>query len=110
MNEDRPGPTATTIYSFDSENRLTNVTEYTGPVPTPEAMAARPTPAFSFEHDAQKGLFRLTWADGTVEVYRDRPARHLVVEPDPATGAMKPVLKRGNPTYLYLCREDRESR
>ena len=50
------------------------------------------------------------WADGTVEVFRDKPARHLVVGPDPATGEMKPVLKRGNPTYLFLCREDREIR
>jgi hypothetical protein len=39
-----------------------------------------------------------------------QPIRHLVVEPDPETGELKPVVERGSPTYLYLCREEREVR
>jgi hypothetical protein len=65
------------------------------------------TPAFTFEHDAAQGVFRLRMADGTVEVFRDKPARYLCVEPDP-TGVMKPVTKYGRPVILYLCREERE--
>ena len=49
-------------------------------------------------------------ADGTVEVWRDNPARFLCVEPDPETGAMRPVVQLGRPVYLYLCREEREVR
>ncbi len=63
-------------------------------------MELRQTPTFAFEHDAEKGIFRLTWADGKVEVFRDKPARHLVVEPDPETGEMKPVVKCGKPDVL----------
>ena len=69
----------------------------------------RPAAAFGFEHDAANGLFRLTSADGTVEVFRDKPTRHLCVEPDEA-GAMRPVTRHGRPVFLYLCREEREVR
>jgi hypothetical protein len=66
--------------------------------------------AFAFEHDCQKGIFRLRPSDGEVEAFRDKPVRHLVVEPDAQTGEFRPVVKRGQPTYLYLCREEREVR
>ena len=69
----------------------------------------RPAAAFRFEHDAAHGVFRLTFSDGTVEVFRDKPARQLRVEPD-ETGEMRPVVKHGRPVYLYLCREEREVR
>jgi hypothetical protein len=62
------------------------------------------TPAFEFEHDKRNRLFILTWPDGRTESFRDNPVRHLVVEPDPETGEMRPVIKRGQPAYLYLSR------
>jgi hypothetical protein len=66
-------------------------------------------PAFSFEHDKQKRLFMITHEDGKTEHFRDNPARHLMVEPDPVTGEMKPVTKHGKPVCVYLCREEREA-
>jgi hypothetical protein len=63
---------------------------------------------FTFVHDQQKRLFILTWSDGTVERFRDNPARQLMVEPDPETGEMRPVIKHGKPAFVYLCREERE--
>jgi hypothetical protein len=113
MSEDRPDSPSATIYTYDAGGQLTDVRKCTDPVPTSEQVAAaelRQESAFSFEHDAQRGIFRLTWADGNVEAFRDKPARHLIVELDPATGEMKPVVKRGKPTFLYLCREEREVR
>jgi hypothetical protein len=65
-------------------------------------------PAFTFSHDKEKGLFILTWADGRIEKFRDKPARQLSVEPDPSTGELRPVLRNGMPVFLYLCREERE--
>jgi hypothetical protein len=65
-------------------------------------------PAFSFRHDKEKGLFVLTWADGRIERFRDRPARQLSVEPDPETGEFRPVVKNVLPVFLDLCREERE--
>jgi hypothetical protein len=67
-----------------------------------------PVPAFTFAHDKQKGHFVLTWPDGRTERFRDNPVRHLVVEPDPETGEMRPVTRYRQPTYLYLSREERE--
>ena len=63
---------------------------------------------FTFTHDPAKGVFVLAKPDGTTERFRDNPERHLVVEPDPVTGELRPAVKRGQPTYIYLCREQRE--
>ncbi len=52
----------------------------------------------------------LTGPDGKTEYFRDSPVRFLVVEPDPRTGELKPAIRMGRPEYIYLCREDRESR
>jgi hypothetical protein len=68
------------------------------------------TALFDLDHDRDKGIFRLKWPDGETEVFRDKPTRYLVLEPDPQTGEMKPVVKRGCPVYLCLCREEREIR
>jgi hypothetical protein len=63
---------------------------------------------FTFTHDAAKGVYVLAKSDGTIERFRDNPARHLVVERDPVTGELRPAVKRGQPSYIYLCREQRE--
>ncbi|MHB1561756.1 MAG: hypothetical protein ACYC61_30270, partial [Isosphaeraceae bacterium] len=67
-------------------------------------------PSVRFEHDPAGRVFRLTGADGTVEVFRDSPVRYLRVEPDPDAGAMRPVIKHGRPEYVWLCREELERR
>ena len=116
MNPDpQPWPRVTTFtYSYDNTGRLTTVHDPTGPGPEPPPRPAEPLPQpkaalFDWEHDREKGIFRITWPDGRLEVFRDKPTRHLVVEPD-ENGEMKPVVKRGYPTYLYLSREEREVR
>jgi hypothetical protein len=69
----------------------------------------RRQPQFStYEHDEQRRLFTLTGPGGKSEHFRDQPARYLMVEPDPETGAMQPVIKDGQPAIGYLCREERE--
>ena len=114
--EPQPWPRVTTYpYSYDNAVRLTTVYDPAGPRQEPPPMPAEPSPQprpalFDWEHDREKGIFRITWPDGEVEVFRDKPVRHLVVEPDAGTGEMKPVVKRGYPTYLYLSREEREVR
>ena len=112
---DLPAPQVVTVtYCYDSHRRLTVLGDPVGPAQPPsqpEESPTRPTTApFAFEHDREKGIFRITGPSGEVEVFRDKPVRHLVVEPDPVTGELKPVLRRGSPTYLYLCREEREIR
>jgi len=64
--------------------------------------------SFTLEHDKQKRVVRLTDAAGKAAHFRDSPVRYLVLEPDPETGEMQPATKFGKPTFIYLCREDRE--
>ncbi len=115
MNPDpQPGHSVVT-YTYDCSDHLIRIDDPTGiaqgPPPQLEPPPPRPRAAlFDWEHDREKGVFRIRWPDGTVEVFRDKPARHLVVEPDAETGQWKPVVQRGCPTYLYLCREEREVR
>jgi hypothetical protein len=105
-----------TVFSYDSKAQITVIPDRkldpaksTVALPHPETVPVTPPPC-TFEHEREKGIFRLKWSDGEVEVFRDKPARYLVVEPDRKTGELKPVITRYYPTYLDLCREEREVR
>ena len=71
---------------------------------------ARP-PSADFPLRARQGeaAVRSDLADGRVERFRDNPARQLKVAPDRKTGELRPVVDNGEPVYVYLCREERES-
>jgi hypothetical protein len=98
------------IYEYSSDNRIAMRCErrrfprLTDDTDQANSRAER----LKFEHDTQKRLFVLTGPDGKTERFRDNPTRYLVVEPDPETGAMRPVIMHGEPSYIYLCREERE--
>jgi hypothetical protein len=62
------------------------------------------------DHDRDKKLYRIIDHDGESDLFRGEPLRFLIVEPDRETGELKPVTDGGQPRYLYLCREERESR
>ena len=68
----------------------------------------RALPVWASSTTGEKHVFRVAEPDGKTAVFRDEPVRFLVVARDPQTGEMMPVMKRGEPEYLYLCREDRE--
>src|SRR5262245_23994754 len=105
MNPDpQPWPGVTTI-TYDTADRLTVVRDPSGQGQDPPSPPQQPPPKpraalFAWEHDREKGIVRITWPDGEVEVFRDKPVRYLVVEPDPETGEPKPVVQRGVPRYL----------
>ena len=93
-----------TVSFYDSNNRLLDVR------PSPfewDTRSPRTAPDYKFEHDTQKRLFVLTAPGGKPEYFRDNPVRQLLVEPDPETGELRPVIMRGKPAYIYLCREER---
>jgi hypothetical protein len=110
---DLSGPRlAVTTYSYDARGRLTEIQtpgeggcdaiyRFDPPIPCPVA--------HQWGHLADKRLYALT-AEGKTEYWRDNPTRYLVVEPDAESGMMKPALKHGRPVYLWLCREERETR
>jgi hypothetical protein len=105
MNRDEHTPPQGTDCSHDSTARLT-ARNYTltdqGNAIERFTWSVSPPP-YTFEHDRENGVFRLKWSDGRVEVFRDEPARYLVVEADRQSGELRPAIKRGHPTYLYTC-------
>jgi hypothetical protein len=110
MNDDAPLPAIVT-YTYSTDGRLLAITDATGrrdlTADTSDSILP-PRPAFAMTHDPEKRVFVLTGPDGKTEVFRDNPTRYLAVAPDPENGEMKPVMKYGRPTYLWLCREERE--
>jgi hypothetical protein len=106
-----PGPVHS--YYYDDAGRMSEARDVAGKdefilATYVYSFALECPPSFRFAHDKEKRLFVLTWPDGRVERFRDNAARQLMVEPDPETGALRPVIKRGEPVYVYLCREERE--
>jgi len=113
MNSDTNAPShvdGRVAYTYDSANKLIMTSELI----TSIKIATYNDPAephaeqLQFEHDRQNRLFVVTLPDGKTERFRDNPVRHLIVEPDPQSGEMRPVIKHGQPAYLYLSREERE--
>lgn len=85
------GGTVTT-FTYDLSGRLLSTEGPTAPRP-------------SWEHDESGRVFRVNGPDGKVVEFHDRALRFLVVAPDPQTGVLSPVLSRGEPKVIYLCRE-----
>jgi hypothetical protein len=96
-----------TTYTYN-DGRLIAIADAAGRREVAAAPTSPPPPSFALAHDLDKRGFLLTGPDGKTEVFRDNPTRYLSVAPDPQTGEMKPVIKHGRPTYLWLCREERE--
>ena len=93
---------------------VTDSVEYRGPViqsdPSGHLMTytyySDPEPSlFQIEHDREKRRFEVTGPDGKKNEFHDRAVRFLVVEPDAETGELEPVVARGKPNVIYLCRE-----
>ncbi len=91
---------------YDERGNVADVVRQDGRAP---ATTGAPARRFHWERLPERRLFALT-ADGKTEYWRDNPTRYLVVEPDPTTGTIKPVLKWGRPVYLRLCREEAKGR
>jgi len=109
MIDDSPSPICTT-YTY-CDGRLIAITDAAGRRELsgdPADQSLPPPASFALEHDPEKRVLLLTGPDAKTEVFRDNPTRYLSVAPDPQTGEMKPVTKHGKPTYLWLCREERD--
>jgi hypothetical protein len=94
--QDRFEPRSLNImtYTYDCEGKNVTIT-YSVPF----------GPTATCDHDRDKRLFRLTEPDGTTTEFHDREVRFLVVSLDPESGELEPVIERGGPKVIYLCKE-----
>ena len=107
MDSSHPSPERAQVLA--GEARLVSVTETGGGTRYVYAFPERP-PRVNVEHDREKRVFRVAQPDGTTDVFRDEPIRFLVATRNPQTSETMPMLRYGEPEYLYLCREEKEQR
>jgi hypothetical protein len=89
-----PRPLNIMTYTYDCEGKNVTIT-YSVPF----------GPMAICDHDRDKRRFRLTEPDGTTTEFHDRAVRFLVVSANPESGELEPVIERGGPKVIYLCRE-----
>jgi len=62
-------------------------------------------PKVEVDYDRSRHVIKITQEGGETAEFDDRPARFLLMECDPGTKKVKPVLEWGDPVYYYLARE-----
>jgi hypothetical protein len=62
-------------------------------------------PRVEVAYDRSRHVIRITQEGDEAAEFDDRPARFLLMDRDPKTKKVKPVMERGNPVYYYLARE-----
>jgi len=62
-------------------------------------------PKVEVAYDRSRHVIQITQAGGETAEFDDRPARFLLMDRDPVTKALEPVIIRGEPLYYYLARE-----
>ena len=62
-------------------------------------------PKVEVAYDRSRHVIQITQEGGETAEFEDRPARFLLMDRDPKTKRVKPVMEWGNPVYYYLARE-----
>ncbi len=60
--------------------------------------------------DRSRHVIQITREGEETAEFEDRPARFLLMDRDPQTKTVKPVLESGNPVYYYLASETGEKK
>ena len=69
------------------------------------APSVKPQPEVEVAYDRSRHVIQITEPGGKTAEFEDQPVRFLVLERDPKTRALKPVIELGKPVYYYLARE-----
>jgi hypothetical protein len=64
-----------------------------------------PEPEVEVTYDRVRHVIKITQPGGKTAEFDDRPVRFLVMDRNPVTKALEPVIIRGEPLYYYLARE-----
>jgi hypothetical protein len=72
--------------------------------PSPRAEADG-EPKVEVAYDRSRHVIQITEPGGETAEFDDRPMRFLLMDRDPKTKKVKPVMERGKPVYYYLASE-----
>jgi hypothetical protein len=87
-----------TTYAYDAKDQL--VSE-----PDPNRERQPVLPKLEVVYDHPRHVIQITEPGSKTAEFEDGPVRYLMMERDPKTRALKPVIERGKPVYYYLARE-----
>ena len=62
-------------------------------------------PRLEVDYDRSRHVIKITQEGEKTAEFDDRPARFLLMDREPETKKVKPVMEWGNPVYYYLARE-----
>jgi hypothetical protein len=92
-----------TTYVYDGNGELI-------PEDDPRRKRARlvevePKPKVEVAYDRSRHVIQIKEPGGKTAEFDDRPVRFLVMDRNPVTKALEPVIIRGEPLYYYLAKE-----
>ena len=104
---DPPSTAAATTYVYDGYGHLLHVDEAPGTLARLAELEAEliRNPNVGITRDPARRVIKITGRDGKSALFEDKPTRFLVMDRNPLTKALEPVIISGEPLYYYLARE-----
>jgi hypothetical protein len=104
---DPPTNAAVTTYVYDGYGHLLHVDEAPRTLARLAELEAelKRKPKVEITRDPARHVIKITGRDGKTALFEDKPTRYLVMDRNPETKALEPVIISGQPLYYYLARE-----
>ena len=94
-----------TTYVFDGSGQLIGVSDARRERVKLVEVQPPPEPKVDLTYDRSRHVIRIRETNGKTAEFDDRPVRFLVLDRNPVTKALEPVIIHGEPLYYYLARE-----
>ena len=92
-------------YVYDGSGVVTSVSELRREGAKLVEVQPPPDPKADLTYDRSRHVIRIKEKNGKTAEFDDRPVRFLVMDRNPVTKALEPVIIHGQPLYYYLARE-----
>ena len=104
---DPPSNAAVTTYVYDGYGNLLRVDEAPATLARLAELESEllRKPNVEITRDPARHVIKITGRDGKTALFEDKPIRYLVMDRNPQTKALEPVIIFGEPLYYYLARE-----
>ncbi len=94
-------------YTYDASGHLISASDAPGGNDKLVTVQPPPEPKVDLTYDRSRHVIRIREPNGKTAEFDDRPVRFLVMDRNPVTKALEPVIIHGQPLYYYLAREIR---